>query len=619
MKPILRFLKKPTNIFASREELRLAVQSFSLKQWLGYGTLVAVFVFSVCAMLVRINNHFVTFIPDVGGTLYEGIIGKPAQPNPIFALSDADRDIASIVYSGLLHKESDGSFTADVAQNYTVSNDELTYTFTLAPKVRFSDNTQVKASDVVYTVQTIQNPATKSPKKTAWEGITVSAPDETTVVFKLKRPFAPFLDLATTGIVPEYIWGKTAPEQLQANAYTIAPIGTGPYKITKKTIDADGATSAINFARNTRNPNRTPNISKVVFNFYEDEVSLEKALTNGTVDQAGGINPKAVSENNANHKAYDNDFNRVFGLFINQNKSSVFSDPHVIRALDLLINREQIVSDALYTHGQVTNLPVPPSILTPIEVDRNTEIEKGLAILENAGWKKNVSGIYEHPQTSKKTVQETVTVKVGKKTTKKVVSKTVSIAGTPIEASFTITTLDTPELRQVAELIQTQLHDIGITVTIDYIDQSTLHNDTLRNRNFEVLLYAQAVSTPTDLYAFWHSSQRKDPGLNITEYADKNVDHYLESLLSETDSEIQSQLVDQTITKLTADMPAIFLYSPSYIYITNKNLTGYSENTITAPKDRFASISHWALVTQPLYTFFNKSKTVTDTPIQNLE
>ena len=241
MKPILNFLKKPRNIFASREELRIAVQSFSLKQWISYGALVLVFVISVFAMLIRINNHFVTFIPDVGGTLREGIIGKPAQPNPIFALSDADRDIASIVYSGLLHKEADGSFTPDIAQEYTVSNDELTYTFTISPKVRFSDNTPVTVKDIAYTIQTIQNPATKSPKKTAWEGITVSTPDDNTVVFKLKRPFARFLDLATTGIVPEHIWGKTAPEQLQANAYTIAPIGTGPYKINKKTLDSSGA------------------------------------------------------------------------------------------------------------------------------------------------------------------------------------------------------------------------------------------------------------------------------------------------------------------------------------------------------------------------------------------
>jgi len=613
MEQIFRFLKKPRNLFAQREELRLAIQSFSLKQWLGYGALVAVFVFSVCAILVRINNHFVVFVPDVGGTLHEGILGNPAQPNPIFALSDVDRDISSIVYSGLLHKEVSSEFIPDIAQSYTVSNDELTYTFTLSPDVRFSDNTPVTANDIVYTIKTIQNPATKSPKKTAWEGVTVSSPDKETVVFKLKRPFSRFLDLVTVGIVPEHIWGKTAPEQLQANAYTIAPVGTGPYKITKKVLDTNGAINQITLVRNKKNPNRTPSISKIIFTFYEDETLLENALNNGTIDQAGGVNPKSVSETKNNHNVYDNSFNRVFGLFINKNKSSVFSDPHVIRALDLLINREQIVSDALYTHGQVTNLPVPPSIVSPIEVNRNIEIEKGLAILENAGWKKNISGIYEHPQTTKKTVQETVTVKVGKKTTKKVVSKTVSVAGTPTEASFTITTLDTPELMQVAELIQTQLHDIGIAITINYIDQSTLHNDVLRNRDFEVLLYAQSVNTPTDMYAFWHSSQRKDPGLNITEYADKNVDKFLESLLSETDVQIQSQLVDQTISTLVKDMPAIFLYSPSYIYITNKNLTGYEQTTISLPKDRFASISHWALVTQPMYTFFNKTESLTET------
>ncbi len=613
MENILRFLKKPRNIFASREELRVAVQSFSLKQWLGYGALVAVFILSVFTILLRINYNFVTFVPDVGGTLREGIIGKPAQINPVFALSDADRDISSLVYSGLIHKEADGSFTPDIAQNYTVSNDELTYTFTIAPKMRFSDGTAVTSKDVVYTIQTIQNPATKSPKKILWEGITVTAPDGNTVVFKLKRPFSRFLELATTGIVPEHIWGNTAPEQLQPNAYTIASVGTGPYKISKKTLDTNGAINEIVLNRNTKNPNRTPNISKIVLSFYENETGLENALTGGVVDQAGGVNPKAVSASKNSHEIYDNTFTRVFGLFINKNKSSVFSDPHVIRALDLLINREQIVKDALYGHGQATNLPVPTSIVSPLEIDRNIEIEKGLAILENAGWKKNVSGVYEHPQVTSKTVQETVSVKVGKKTTKKVVSKTVSVAGTPTEASFTVTTLDTPELRQVAELIQTQLHDIGINVSINYIDQSTLHNDVIRNRNFEVLLYAQSVSTPTDMYAFWHSSQRKDPGLNITEYADKNVDKFLESLLTETDPEIQSELVDQTITTLVKDMPAIFLYSPSYIYITNKNLTGYATTNISSPKERFASVSNWALVTQPVYTFFNKDKKLTET------
>ncbi|MEY2671770.1 MAG: hypothetical protein RL687_187, partial [Candidatus Parcubacteria bacterium] len=88
-------------------------------------------------------------VPKTGGNISEGIIGIPTFVNPILAISSADKDMTTLVYSGLMRKMPDGTIVPDLAKSYEVSNDGLTYTFILKDNLSFHDKKPVTAEDII--------------------------------------------------------------------------------------------------------------------------------------------------------------------------------------------------------------------------------------------------------------------------------------------------------------------------------------------------------------------------------------------------------------------------------------------------------------------------------------
>ena len=127
--------------------------------------------------------------------------------------------------------------------------------------------------------------------------------------------------------------------------------------------------------------------------------------------------------------------------------------------------------------------------------------------------------------------------------------------------------------------------------------------DTIKNRDFEILLYGESVGGDPDVYAFWHSSQIGAKGLNLAGYSNPEVDKLL------TDARETTVLADR-IAKykkfqedITADVPVIFLYSPTYTYVQSNKIQGFSGTTIIEPADRFDSIANWYLKTSKKLTW----------------
>ncbi len=81
-------------------------------------------------MAFSVNNLFTVEVPSYGGELREGVIGLPHTINPILAVTDIDKDISSLVYSGLMKYDGD-NLVKDIAKSYTISSDGLTYDFIL--------------------------------------------------------------------------------------------------------------------------------------------------------------------------------------------------------------------------------------------------------------------------------------------------------------------------------------------------------------------------------------------------------------------------------------------------------------------------------------------------------
>ena len=103
--------------------LDAARAAFSKTERVLFGALGVILVASSLALAAQANNFFLVEVPRGGGAFTEGIIGTPRFVNPLLAASDADRDLTALVYSGLLHATPEGALIPDLAESYTISED----------------------------------------------------------------------------------------------------------------------------------------------------------------------------------------------------------------------------------------------------------------------------------------------------------------------------------------------------------------------------------------------------------------------------------------------------------------------------------------------------------------
>src|SRR3989344_411082 len=106
-----------------KNEIEAVFFSFTKKEWLLFSIFALGLSISTVTILQNINQHFMVSVPIQGGSISEGVIGTPRFVNPALAISDADRDLVSLVYSGLMRKSSSGSLLPDLAEKYEVSDD----------------------------------------------------------------------------------------------------------------------------------------------------------------------------------------------------------------------------------------------------------------------------------------------------------------------------------------------------------------------------------------------------------------------------------------------------------------------------------------------------------------
>ena len=525
-------------------------------------------------------------VPFRGGSISEGIIGAPRFINPVLANSPADLDMAALVYSGLMRKNGDGTLSPDLAEKYEMSKDGLTYTFTLKTGIVFHDGLPITADDVIFTINKAKDSILKSPRKIDWDGVTVKKIDDRTIEFNLKQHIPAFLENATLGIMPAAIWSDSAIELNPANTF---PIGSGPYMIKDVAKESSGVINSYAMEAFDKFILGEPYINTMNVHFYTNENELVNALENKEVDQISSITPlNADILKERNFQIESSVLPRVFGLFFNQNHNQLFTNKVITKAIDQAIDKDKIVREMLFGYGIAIDDPIPPNLtayqtLSPKNTLSREEILKNVEnSLAKDGWSKGTDGF----------LQKTTTDKKKKKTT------------VPLE--FSISTGNAPELAKTAELIKQDLTAIGMKVDVKTFEVGNLNEGVIRPRDYDALLFGQIINHESDLFAFWHSSQRKDPGLNVAMYTNAKVDKILKEAFSMIDEQARIKQYAIFESEIKKDMPAVFLYSPNFIYALSGKLQGLSIDHITSPADRFSNVYSWYTQTENVWKIFSK-------------
>lgn len=568
---------------------------------------VGIFVISGFAVYKTAQHKYGTEIPQRGGEIREGVIGYARFINPLLAFTDADRDLSRLIYSGLLKPDSNGELVGDLAESWSVSDDGLVYTVHIRPNATFHDGEPVTTEDVEFTILKATDPTIKSTRAANWSGVTINKVSPYEMTFTLKKPYAPFAENLALGILPKHIWESVAPEAFDVSAYNKEPIGSGPYKIKTTKQNASGLYEYYELEPFNKYALGIPYINKIIIQFYKNEESLVSAFKDGDIDLIGGVSATYASDTLEDAKTIiESTLPRTFGLFFNQNTDPVLINKEVRRALNASTDREQLISEILKGYGTPAFSPLPthlknnalqavatttPATIVATSTDTNTvassqedRIAEARNILETAGWKIGTS-----------------TTETGEAVYEKTDSK-----GTKLRLAFTISTSNSPELKHTAELLKTQWAKIGADVKVDVYESSDLTQKIIRPRKYSALLFGQVTDRDMDLYPFWHSSQRVDPGLNIALYANINADKALETARSTSDTIKQASARTEFEREIANDIPAIFLFSPEYVYASNLELHNVHIDMLTEPSERFLHISDWYLDTKFTWKKENK-------------
>ncbi len=572
-----------TRTLSLRSKINSVISHFSKKERAFFLGLAIILIISTLLILQGINRHFMVNVPMYGGSLKEGIIGTPRFINPVLAFSDADQDMVSLVYSGLMRKNPDGTLIPDLAEKYEISKDGLEYTFTLKDNIYFHDNTPVTADDVLFTINNVKDPIIKSPHRINWEGVTASKIDEKTIQFTLRQPFSSFLDHTTLGVMPLKLWSNSP---IELNSINTNPIGSGPYMIDTVEKESSGLIKKYELKQFSKFSLGKPYITDIIIRFYSNEEDIIKGIEGGEINQASSLTPGNAGALKEKGYTVEGAFlPRVFGLFFNQNVNQIFVDKTIVNAIDQGIDKERIVREVLNGHGVIIDDPIPPGIIKSGVTDKNpglarsAVIEKIEADLKKAGWQKNTEGFLEKSSTDK-----------GKTTT------------TLLE--FSISTSNAPELVKTALIIKENLGNLGIKVDIKTFEIGNLNQDVIRPRKYDALLFGQIINNESDLYAFWHSSQRKDPGFNVSMYTNAKVDNILETAFTTTNKEERLKKYLEFEKEIKKDMPAVFLYTPEFTYIIQKGIHGLDMEYITSPSNRFGKVHTWYIEKDNVWRIF---------------
>lgn len=516
--------------------------------------------------------------PGYGGSFKEGIIGYPHQINPLLAqASDVDRDLSSLVYAGLMKYDGLGQLKPDLAESYSISADGLTYSFVLREHLKWQDGQDITPEDVIFTVLTAQNADFGSAQRINWQGISAIKKDNRTVSFTLKNKYASFLNNTTLGILPKHIWENITANNFASSDFNLKPIGSGPYKFSKLTKDPSGNVVAYELSAFADYNGAKPYISKAIFQFYPSEDDLIKAYNGSQIDSLSYISPQKISSLHLAGRLNIHELKlpRYFATFFNQNKSSVLADKNVRLALSYATDKQELIKDVLNGKALAVDSPIVPNILSLPDTDNKYAFDpsKATSILDDAHWQLS-NGSRSKEGTKTKGSVKTESTKL----------------------SFELTTSNWPELVTIANHLKQQWEAVGFTVNLRILSVPELQQ-AIKNRDYEALLFGEVLGLDDDPFRFWHSSEKRDPGLNLALYGNGDVDKLLEDARQTLDPTVRIGKYVTFQNIITKDIPALFLYSPTYLYAQSVKIKNNTSETIGIASDRLNTINTWYINT----------------------
>lgn len=502
-------------------------------------------------------------IPARGGSFVEGIVGQPTFINPLLSSgSDADESAIELLFPDF----------NNFIESYATSTDRKTISITLKKQLMWDDGMPLTADDVVFTVETMQDILVRKVATNAWQGVIAEKINDDEVRFTLREPSAFFEEtVRKMKIAPHHIFGAIPTANLRLSAYNLEPVGAGPWKFTRMDSNRSGFITKISLTPNPHYIGTEPLITDFSLRFYQNEDSAINAFNTKEVDGLGGISPEQIKLLLIGHRLLSISLPRYYAIFFNPNTQPALKEKEVRQALAAAIDRKKLTHELFNDYAATARGPLTPQTegyseeALAIPVD---SIESAKLLLDAGGWLINPEDGIRY-----KTIDKN-----------------------RIKLEFTALVPDIPFLVDAMEIIKNEWAAIGIKATITKTSVEDMQKGPLKTRNYEMVVFGNVLKGSPDIFAFWHSSQKFYPGLNLSMYENKAVDAILSELQKAEKPDItQLTKLQELIHK---DAPAAFLMNPNYLYVIPQNLHGFNTEGLITSKERLKDAATWYIRTR---------------------
>lgn len=553
------------NLFKRFDRL-LHVRRFVLS-WLG---LMALLVVVLVIQNLALSGYYQTLQTIPGGIYSEGISGRFTNANPLYATSDADATVSKLIFAGLLTYDKKGNLTGDLASDYSVESHGSNYIVHLKQGLKWQDGQPLTSADVLFTYQLIQNPDVQSPLKSSWEGISVTAPDAYTVVFKLPGVLASFPYGLTNGIVPKHLLDKIPPADLRsADFNTVRPVGAGPFVWQAIQVTGDGnpkhAQEKIGLTPFKDYQGGQPKLQKFVVQIYASREQLVHDFSANQLTAAEGLTEIPEPLRNNDRVIQHNIPLRAANMVFFKTSEGILADQKVRQALVRGANVPSILDRLDYPARLVRE----PILMGQVGYDKSLvqqpyDAKAARELLESDGWKVGKNGIRSKDGRS---------------------------------LSFNLTAADTAEYHLVTRELSKQWQKVGAKANIQFLDTADFQN-ALTYHSYDSILYGISIGQDPDVFVYWDSSQadiRAANRLNLSEYKNDTADAALEAGRTRIDPAIRTIKYKPFLQAWQQDSPALGLYQPRLLYLSNGVVNGLEEQAISTPTDRFNNVHNWEI------------------------
>jgi len=468
-------------------------------------------------------------VSALSSTLHLSISASPSKLNPLLATDSASGEISGWLFNGLFKYDKNASIVGDLAKKWRFL-DKKTLWIKLRENVKWHDGKPFTSEDVKFTYELATSPKVVSPYTSEFRFVKeVEILDRYHLIVHYKKPYYKALQTWMLGILPKHILANE--KDIMRSSFNQHPIGTGPYMLKGFEVSKD-----IQLFANPNYFEHKPYIDKIVYHFLPDPSTKFLMLKKRELD-VGSLTPLQVE------RQLDSSFKEFYKIvetpsfgytYLGFNlQNPKFKDKRVREALNLAINRKELIDILFFSHARVCTGPFMPNTFAynPNVKPPTPNLKKAKELLKQAGY------------TPKN----------------------------PLE--FEIATNSNNSIRlYTAQIIQYQLGKIGVKVKIKAMEWQAFLNTIVMPRRFEAVLLGWGLGLTPDAYSIWHSKNAKLGGFNLVGYKNPKVDRLIEEAEVTIEKEKLAKLYQEIFRLIVEDIPYLFLYIPNSLTAINKKI-----------------------------------------------